>query len=171
MEYAARAQILAAGYGPEAAARAVEVRRLRDGFFRGTITRSAAQQAIDAAAREPWFASLFIRPQLPACPRGERWTREMDVSVTPDLCRVAAPIALFYGERDAWVPVERSIAVWRSCLRPLRTKFEIHRIPDAGHNMVVGESANYDPNAPGQDFSTRYRDALIGFVRHWTRAR
>ncbi len=164
MQYAAETQVRAAGYGQAAALRARHIRRLRDEFFKGRAPRAVVQAEIDAVSGEPWFDLLYIRPLLPEEPATERWFQEMDASSIGHLCSIRAPVALFFGAADAWVPAEESAAAWRDCLAASGSEHQIHIIQDTGHTMIVNEPANHTSGSQGV-FSPEYRARLREFVR------
>jgi pimeloyl-ACP methyl ester carboxylesterase len=77
------------------------------------------------------------------------------------------PILLLYGEHDPWIPVEESIAIWQDALvQAGNHDVEIHRVPRAGHLMVIDEPAYMDDKTMREKaFSPIYTRLIQDFVR------
>jgi alpha-beta hydrolase superfamily lysophospholipase len=126
----------------------------------GHGTREAAQQRLDAARGQPWFAPAFgdwntIRPQ---------WWRQQLANAgfrpAQDLARHPLPTLWFLAERDENVPHAASAAALRE------TDF-----PAGMVTMVTVEDAGHDFLIRGEDGSIRYTNAYWPRMAQWLRER
>ncbi|MFJ1539951.1 alpha/beta hydrolase family protein [Micromonospora chalcea] len=143
MRHGTAEQLRRNGYGPADLAELAELRRVAEGFQRGDVPRPVAQAAIDAAARRPWFPLAFLPDELPARPG--TWT-DMDYDPAPVLARLSGPVLLCYGETDAWIPIEDSLAVWRRAAR--NTELTVARLTGCDHAPTLGEGEDLDSVSP-----------------------
>ncbi|MFJ6955581.1 alpha/beta hydrolase family protein, partial [Micromonospora aurantiaca (nom. illeg.)] len=102
-----------------------------------------AQAAIAAAARRRWFPLAFLPNELPATPG--TWT-DMDYDPAPVLARLTCPVLLCYGETDAWIPIEDSLAVWRRAARD--AELTVARLAGCDHAPTLGEGEDLDSVSP-----------------------
>jgi alpha-beta hydrolase superfamily lysophospholipase len=65
--------------------------------------------------------------------------------------QVRVPALLFYGEDDAWTPVEPSVAAWR---KARGGDADIVVIPDASHEMTM----------PDGTIAPEYERRLVGWL-------
>ncbi|MFD6713805.1 alpha/beta hydrolase [Micromonospora sp. TSRI0369] len=143
MRYATAEQLRRHGYGPADLADLAELRRLAEGYQRGEVSRPAAQAALDAAARRRWFPLTFLPAELPERPG--TWT-DMDYDPAPVLARLTGPVLLCWGETDAWIPIEDSLAVWRRTARD--AELTVARLAGCDHAPTLGEREDLDGVSP-----------------------
>ncbi len=113
MRYGVAAHLRRAGYDEAAVGDALRARRLVEEHAHGSADDAEVREALEAAAREPWWESAH----LPAVPLDEEeraaWCAEMDFDPEPSIAAVDVPTLLLYGTDDLWLPVQESVAVWR----------------------------------------------------------
>jgi pimeloyl-ACP methyl ester carboxylesterase len=84
----------------------------------------------------------------------------MDFDPGVILARVSCPVLAFYGETDEWMPVDDSVAAWRSAqARGALIDLRIVRLPGADHLPTRGG----EPSLAA--ISTRYAETLARWVR------
>jgi pimeloyl-ACP methyl ester carboxylesterase len=158
MRYAVAEQIRRAGYGDEAAERAVEVRARAEAWIRGESPgRLAADLA--AAAREPWWPLVFLPDALPEAPEADAARRELAAEMffepEPVFAQVRVPALLFYGDDDSWTPVGPSIDTWR-------------RARGDAVDILVLRGTGHEPTLPGGEISPEYEQKLVEWLAAWT---
>jgi uncharacterized protein len=160
MDYAAAHALRAADQPPAVVDRALRVRAVVNDYYRGRVTNRDAEQAIATIRNEPWFGQVFLpnSGNLPPNPKRTKWYVDMDYDPLQVLSRVRVPMALFFAEADAWVPVEESIANIQRATGP-HSALMIARIPQADHLMETGT-----PDAGGPT-SAQYETRLIEWLR------
>ena len=83
-----------------------ELRPLRsavEDYHRGLLDHAAAQRVVDQYAAREWFRHAYIPRHLPQ--RAAFW-RDMDFDPAPTFARVSCPVLAFYGDTDAWMPID-----------------------------------------------------------------
>src|SRR5262249_9751139 len=120
---------------------------------------SDAQRAIDAIAREPFFAHAYLSSELTA----DRVWPNMDFDPEPLFASLCLPTLLFYGEDDEWQPTDASVAAWqRATARAGNDAVTVIRLPGTGHAPVTDGRESVDAIDP------RYGRALITWLRRVT---
>ncbi len=132
----------------------------------------AAGRALDDARSRPWFAAvneqsdgMLSRPTKallndPAL-RSRQWYRS-EVNYDPRIAlrALSVPALFIFGDRDALVPVERSVAIIRQTLTDAGHRaFSIVVFPGADHGMFVTAAEGGRTLVPG------YLDAIEGWLR------
>lgn len=116
MRYAVAEQIRRAGFGPDAVARAVELRARAEHWIRGHDVGDL-DAGLAIAAREPWWPLAFLPEALPPETEADAARRELAEELffdpEPVFAQVRVPTLLFYGDDDSWTPVAPSIDAWR----------------------------------------------------------
>jgi uncharacterized protein len=164
MDYAAAYWLQAGGQPANVVEQALSVRSIVNEYYRGRASRRDAEQAIDTIRHESWFELVFlpISGKLPADPSQTKWYLEMDYDPLSIIARVRVPMAFFYAETDAWVPVEESIINIQQVTQS-HSEVTIWHIPDADHLMETGI-----PDASGP-ISEHYLKLLIEWLDARTR--
>lgn len=133
MRYAVAEQIRRAGFGPDAAARALELRKQAEDWIRGQDAGDLGVH-LASAALEPWWPLAFLpEAMLPNRDEGEvrrQLAEEMFFNPEPVFGKVRVPTLLFYGDDDSWTPVQQSIDAWR---RARGDDVDIALLADTGH--------------------------------------
>lgn len=163
MRYATAQQLRRHGFGDREVAELLRVRAAVGEFQRGTGDRDLAQRMVDAVADAPWFPYAYLRRQLPAEPG---WWDDMDFDPEPIFAAVTCPVLAVYGETDAWVPVEESIACWQRAARASGAAVEVARVPGCDHLPSYGD--RWDVDAISADYTaavTGWLDARVAGPR------
>jgi pimeloyl-ACP methyl ester carboxylesterase len=154
MRYAVAEQIRRAGFDVDAVARAVELRARAEAWIRGENVEGL-DDALAAAAREPWWQHVFLPDSLPPPEESEAARRELAEELffdpEPIFAQVRVPTMLFYGDDDSWTPVDPSIATWR------------HARGDAV-DVVVLEGTGHEPVHPDGTISREYERKLVEWI-------
>jgi len=133
MNYSAEYELRERGFPDEAIAQMLELRALVNEVYRGKADRSKVQKKLDIFRKEAWFPFAYLDDDLPEDPTVEMWHQEMDFDPKPVIQNINVPVLLLYGEQDPWVPIAKSIALWKKyCPDDL----SIHQIKDANHFMI-----------------------------------
>ena len=158
MDYAVGARLRAAGFPEAEVGSALSVRGSINNCYRGpAIDRAKAVALVDAARAEAWFEHAFLPD--PRRPDDDVWHVDLDFDVKPALRALAVPAFTFFGGRDRWVPVDRSIAVWRAeAAAPVSTAV----FPEAGHSLTDSDDPD-DPEERGP-LNRAYEPALENWL-------
>jgi len=148
MDYSASYALREAGYSADVVKQALQVRATVNDYYRGRTGRSDAEQVVEGARKEPWFAEIMLpnSGNLPDDPRHSKWYDTMDYDPLAVLGRIRVPIIFFFAEKDRWVPVDESIANIRRAMRSNRT-VTIVRIRGADHYMETGTPDSGGPTS------------------------
>jgi uncharacterized protein len=146
MMYAVAEQLERAGYGGAVTSRVLALRRFYEAYVHGRARGREAELAAEltAAMDEPWWLLAFL-PPVPLDAEGCRlWIEEMDFDPRPIFAQVRVPALMFYGEDDAWTPVQPSVEAWRQARGDA---VEIVVVPEASHELCLPD----DTIAPGYE--------------------
>ena len=159
MDYTARHALEAAGQPAGVVDHALRVRAIVNDYYRGRISKSAATVAIDSIRGQPWFPQVFIPNggRLPDDPTHTDWYATLDYDPLLTLTKVTVPMAFFFAEDDAYVPVEESMARTRQVTRV--SDLMIRRVPGTDHYMETGKPESGGPT------SAQYVDQLLEWLR------
>jgi pimeloyl-ACP methyl ester carboxylesterase len=155
MRYATEQQLRLNGFGDAEVAELLRVRTAAEEFLRGNGDRDTAQALLDSITAKPWFQHAYLPPELPPSPG--TWA-DMDFDPLPIFERVTCPVLAVYGETDAWVPIDESIAVWRRALPSV----EIVRAKGCDHLLSFEDQEEVEAVSPD------YTAALIAWLGHRT---
>jgi len=133
MTYSAVYELREQGFSEESIQQMSELHALVNEYFRGNADRSKVQGKLDDLHEEAWFSLAYLDNHLPEDPTAEKWYQEMDFDPLPIIQKVDIPVLLLYGEQDPWVPIAKSIAVWKE---HGPDDLSIHQIQDANHFMI-----------------------------------
>jgi pimeloyl-ACP methyl ester carboxylesterase len=154
MMYATSQQLERAGYGRAVVSRALALRRAYEDHVHGRAPGREAElaAALTAAMDEPWWLLAFL-PPVPLDAEGCRlWIEEMDFDPVPIFEQVRVPALQFYGEDDAWTPVQPSVEAWR---RARGAEVEIVVVPEASHELTL----------PDGTVAPEYEQRLLDWLR------
>lgn len=155
MMYAVAQQLERSHYGSVVTKRVLALRQFYEDHVHGRAPGREAELAaeLEAAMREPWWLLAFL-PPVPLDAEGCRlWIEEMDFDPLPVFRQVRVPALMFYGEDDAWTPVEPSVRAWREARGD---EVEIVVIPEASHELCLED----DSLAP--EYEEKLVDWLLG---------
>ena len=133
MNYSAEFELREQGFPEEAIRQMLELRGLINEYFRGKVDRIMVQEKLDIFRDEAWFPFAYLEGDLPQDPTVEKWHQEMDFDPLPIIQNLHVPTLILYGEQDPWVPIDKSIAVWKE-YGP--DDLSIHQIKNANHFMI-----------------------------------
>jgi len=159
MDYSAVHALHEAGQSDSVVELALRARSALNAYYHGLRTRAQVQPVIDSVLGQPWVASVFLpnSGRLPEHPEGSKWALTMDYDPLPVLARVRVPMAFFFAENDAWVPVEPSIRNITGATAA-NHRVAIRVIHGADHYMETGS-----PSSGGQT-SSAYEESLIQWL-------
>ena len=133
MNYSAEYELRERGFPDEAIKQMSELHALVNEYFRGKADRSQVQERLDTFRKEAWFPFAYLDDDLPEDPSVEKWHQEMDFDPLPIIQKVNVPVLLLYAKQDPWVPIAKSISIWKEHGPEDLT---IHQIKDANHFMT-----------------------------------
>jgi len=140
MMYATAQQLERAGYGNAVVSKALALRRAYEDHVHGRAPGREAElaAALTAAMDEPWWLLAFL-PPVPLDAEGCRlWIEEMDFDPVPVFEQVRVPALQFYGDDDAWTPVQPSVDAWR---RARGDDVDIVVVPEASHELTMPDGS------------------------------
>lgn len=154
MMYATTQQLRRAGFGADVVAQVHALRQEFEAWVHGRAPdREAALAAeLRATMDEPWRPLAFLPPGLLDQEQRRRWIEEMDYDPGPSFRRARVPALLFYGEDDAWTPVDASVEAWRQARGD---DVEIVVVPAASHELTL----------PDGTLAPEYERRLVGWLR------
>lgn len=158
MMYATEQQLTRAGYGNAVVQRALALRRFYEAYVHGRAAGREEELAIELqrAMEEPWWLLAFL-PPVPLDAEGCRyWIEEMDFDPFPVFQRVRVPALMFYGEDDAWTPVEPSVRAWREARGDA---VDVVVVPEASHEMILPD------DTVAMDYEQKLIDWLTSFAK------
>lgn len=126
-------------------------RKAVDDYMRGTGSKAAAQQRIDAARTRPWFKYTYMGETV-RDREVSQWRKEIENDPLANLTRVSVPLLVLYGANDAVVPVAVSVERLRT-VAPRMPKMRVHVVAGADHamQMSVDEKTSLDPKNDGTE--------------------
>jgi pimeloyl-ACP methyl ester carboxylesterase len=116
------------GYGDEEVERALRFRATIEAALQGRVSTEEAREAFAAIESEPWRELAFLGD--PEDPETKGWRDWIGFDVTPALRAFGGPALLFVGARDRWIPVDRTVEIWRDALGERLTVVSLEQ---AGH--------------------------------------
>lgn len=127
------------GFGSQERAANLEARMRLEEYLRGrranpAAAREALAGALDAASREPWFASSYL-PSVPPA-EGVGWD-DMDFDPVPGFAHVRCPVLAMWGADEECVPREVSRQRWGAS----GADATLVDLPGCGHWPVVGSGS------------------------------
>jgi pimeloyl-ACP methyl ester carboxylesterase len=160
MDYSAEFALRENGFSEDEIGQMLEIRKFVNDYFRGKVNRFALEEKLDLYRDQAWFSLAYLDGPVPNNPTTTKWFREMDFDPLPVIEQLDVPALLFYGERDPWVPIEKSISRWKEN-KP--KDLTVQRIQDANHFMIsiahAGIEGDQGPMADG------YTKILTQWVR------
>jgi hypothetical protein len=140
MMYAVAQQLERARYGSAVVQRVLALRRFYEAHVHGYADSREEELAVELAKamEEPWWLLAFL-PPVPLDAEGRRlWIEEMDFDPRPIFAQVRVPALMFYGEDDAWTPVQPSVDAWRGARGD---DVDIVVIPEASHELCMADDS------------------------------
>jgi pimeloyl-ACP methyl ester carboxylesterase len=158
MTYSAMTALQRAGYGKEVLDKVKAIRARIDNYFRQPGGKQELLRELNEFQAEPWFELAYLPGDgdLPDDPHQSKWSLEMDYQpllVWRDLCN---PSIFLYAEEDIWVPVDVSIANYRSATAHL-PYVEFQVIPNTDHLM-------YQLDSPASSVSPEYLEKIVTWI-------
>jgi uncharacterized protein len=155
MRFGTAQQLRRHGFDAADLAELNELRTVVEDYLRGNADRNAAQRVVDRYADRDWFSLGYVSRYLPDWPGA--WG-DMDFDPVPVFARVSCPVLLFYGESDAWMPIEDSVAAWRRATTGTAAQLTVHRLAGCDHLPTLNEGQSM------ADISPQYTDTLLSWI-------
>jgi pimeloyl-ACP methyl ester carboxylesterase len=147
MNFGVAQQMRRADYSSTAVDRAIDLRERFAAWASGTDDPSLGHD-LALTEPEPWWELAYLPADLPDATDRASWHAEMSFEPQPVYARIRVPTLLVFGSDDIWVPVEESIANWKSL--DLAAPVTTVMIPEATHDMLT----------PSGEISPDYEHAL-----------
>lgn len=151
MMFSSTNHLRANGYSQADIDQMVATRKAVDDYMRGTASRAAAQERVDAAKTKPWFKYLYIGETVPDR-AVSGWRKEIANDPLKNLEAVTVPALVIYGADDAVVPVARSVERLEA-IAPRMPNMRFHVIGGADHAMEMSADlkTTLDPKNDGTE--------------------
>jgi pimeloyl-ACP methyl ester carboxylesterase len=134
-------QLALQGYGDGDRAQLATLRVAFEKYLRGDRDWGSTQAVVDAAAGRPWFPLSYVPRVLPDA---GAWA-DMDFDPEPIFAGVSCPVLVFYGETDAWMPIEDSADAWRRASDASGNRdITVVRLAGCDHMPTLEERADLD---------------------------
>ena len=121
----------------------------------------------DQSRGEPWYpyAGDFSGPDDPFW---EFWRLIRDFDPVPVLEKVRCPVLSLYGDKDTYLPVDKSSAVWKECLeRAGNRDVTVKVFPDADHSLLSAKTGGLKESP----YKKAFAPDLFPLLREWVLAR
>ncbi|GLZ77616.1 hypothetical protein Afil01_24230 [Actinorhabdospora filicis] len=151
MRYGLAEQLRAAGHA-SALGELTTVQDALYAFLRGESDAAAYNAAVAPFAERPWWGLTGYHSELPADLQATGLWTDLDYDPEPAFAGVRCPVLAFYGESDAWVPIEHSLNVWNNAAVHSP---EVVRLEGCDHKPAT------DPDGPP---AREYEDALVEWL-------
>ena len=132
MNYSAEFELRDNGFSEEKINLMLNIRKSVNEYFRGEKDYSPVLNEVNLVRSEDWFKFAYLDGELPKNPTETKWFQELDFTPIPIIKKINIPVLLLYGEKDPWVPIQKSIGIWKE-YGP--KDLIIHQIKDANHFM------------------------------------
>lgn len=151
MMFSSTNHLRANGYSKADIDQMVATRTAVDDYMRGTVSREAAQEKVDAAKTKPWFKYLYIG-EIVKDRAVSGWRKEIANDPLKNLEAVTVPTLVIYGADDAVVPVARSVERLET-VAPQMPDMQFHVIAGADHAMQMSADpkTTLDPKHDGTE--------------------
>lgn len=151
MMFSSTNHLRANGYSQADIDQMTATRKAVDDYMRGTTSREAAQEKVDAAKDKPWFKYLYIGKTVPDR-AVSGWRKEIENDPLKNLEAVAVPTLVLYGADDAVVPVARSVDRLKAVTSRI-PNIQVHVIAGADHSMQMSADlkTTLDPEHDGTE--------------------
>lgn len=138
--------------------RMLYLRHRIDDYYRGRLSRYEVQAELDAARSARWYSLAYLDGEsgLPEDVTQDKWYFEMDYDPLPIWEKVRQPTLFLFGDDDRWVPVDESIAAYKTATSDL-AEVTFARIKGADH--LMGLESEKDPH-----ISAHYYNLLLAWL-------
>jgi uncharacterized protein len=159
MIFTTRTALREAGYSNDVIETAVRLRRAVDQYYAGRRPRQEVQRMLASASAKPWFALASLPNRLPKDVRMTKWYYQFDFDPARSIAATTAPVLLLFGQRDPWIPADRSIAAWTSRAAGNVT---VERVAGANHFMAATTDPAHDLDA--EPVSAEYSQIMADWL-------
>ena len=160
MDYSAAFALRSADFPETAVTEMLALRARINEVYQGKRPAAEVQQELQVVRHEAWYPLAYLDSELPDDPQNSKWALEMTYDPLPIMQALSRPLLLIYGETDAWVPVEESIARWQANGPPDLT---VHQIGDANHYMTsIARAGIYAADGP---IVPAYTAVLVDWIK------
>mgnify|MGYP003575827232 CR=1 FL=1 len=151
MMFSSTNHLRANGYSQADIDQMTATRKAVDDYMRGTASKEAAQQRIDAAKTKPWFKYLYMGETI-RDREVSGWRKEIENDPLTNLTAVKVPTLILYGANDAVVPVAYSVERLKTGASRM-PKMKVHVVAGADHAMQMSadEKTSLDPKYDGTE--------------------
>jgi uncharacterized protein len=150
-------QLTLHGYGDADRAQLTTLRVAFEQYLRGDRDRVSTQALVDEAVGRAWFPLSYVPRVLPAA---GAWA-DMDFDPEPVFAGVSCPVLVFYGETDAWMPIEESADAWRRTGDASGNRdITVVRLAGCDHLPTLNERADLD------GISEQYTQFMSEWLEH-----
>lgn len=168
MDFLAANRIRQAGFGDEEVGEALALRASINEYFRGGGEEETLRQRLADLSGRPWFRQALIPGDGELWTRDKMadslWRRQMDYDPVPVLEGVRVPLLVIFGQRDIFVPVEKSVSIFEAAARKAgNDDVTIRVFEGADHGIGVSGTSGRRP-APG------YHELMVEWVLEQSRA-
>ena len=159
MDYTALRALRENGFDESVVRRMLYLRHRIDDYYRGRLSRNEVQGELDAARSARWYSLAYLDDEsgLPEDVTQDKWYFEMDYDPLPIWPMVRQPTLFLFGDDDRWVPVDESIATYKTATTDL-VEVTFAKIQGADH--LMGLESEKDPH-----ISPLYYDLLLDWLR------
>jgi pimeloyl-ACP methyl ester carboxylesterase len=169
MDYATQTNLKRKGFNDKDISNALYLRSIINNYYRGKMNQREAQKIIDSYRGEKWVneSSLPLKQNmiLPDNPKLSKWYLEMDFNPEEYFSKINIPIALFYGSYDIWVPIDKSIELWKKALKKCNNNsYEVFRIKNSGHLMIIDEDSNPKENIISKEYTELLQNWIMFII-------
>jgi pimeloyl-ACP methyl ester carboxylesterase len=145
------------GYGDGDRAQLATLRVAYEEYLRGDRDRGSTQAVVDDCAARAWFPLVYVPRRLPVV---GAWA-DMDFDPEPVFAGVSCPVLAFYGETDAWMPIEESADAWRRAGKVSGNRdITVVRLHGCDHLPTLEERADLD------GISQQYTHSMTEWLEH-----
>ena len=113
MDYSAEFELRENGFSEEKVNLMLDIRKSVNEYFRDEKDYSVVLNDVNSIRSEDWFKFAYLDGELPKNPTETKWFQELDFTPIPIIKKINIPVLLLYGEKDPWVPVQKSIEIWK----------------------------------------------------------
>ncbi|UYP45323.1 hypothetical protein NEF87_001608 [Candidatus Lokiarchaeum ossiferum] len=114
MDYSAEFELRDHGFSEKKVKLMLNIRKFVNQYFRGEKDNFEVLNEVELVRNEDWFKFAYLDGELPKNPSETKWFQELDFTPIPVIKKICIPVLLLYGEKDPWVPIQKSIEIWKN---------------------------------------------------------
>jgi pimeloyl-ACP methyl ester carboxylesterase len=160
MIFSAQTALREAGYSDEVIERATLLRQQYDLYFDGKMKRDDIAELLANARAEAWFPLAYLPEEPPPDVMQSKWYFQFDFDPADAISKVRAPVLLLFAERDPWIPIESSMAIWKK-KNPKHLTISI--VPGTNHFMAKTTDPAHESDP--EPVSADYTEIMIQWLK------